>query len=536
MQEENLENQENLSKSDLTSAENKVVETTNVEKDIESSNTKQSAEKSVEDRKLDVATEEKTDESELVNTDDSKSDQENDSKSQNDVEKENDDSEHPEEEHFEDEVDQLEQIDISSLGKEELIAFAESLIENPKVNVIKSHLNEAKEKFESILLEERKVALEKWIEGGGIEEDFKPVKDPDKSKFLNAYKKVNKLKHDIINKRTKEKDDNLKLKKELLEKMKDIIQNENDIPKAFSEFHSIQDKWREVGPVPNAEVKDLWMTYKLYVDKFYDLIKINRELQRLDQNKNLEIKANFCEQLEDLLTEKDMHSVLMRSRSVQNRWKTIGPVPRDKNAEIWTRFRNAIKRINERKEKHEDELKDRYAKNLEKKIKLCEQAEAYSTFESDNHNLWQSKIKEVVDLQSKWNKAGPVEKEHNEPIWHRFRNACAEFFKKKNEFYQSRKHDQKEAIQLKTELCIQAEALQSSEDWRQTSTEFKKLQDKWKESGRIPDKVSRELWNRFKKAGDVFFKRKSEHYAGFEKQQEENLKLKNELLEKIEKL
>ncbi|MBT8196268.1 MAG: DUF349 domain-containing protein [Bacteroidia bacterium] len=442
---------------------------------------------------------------------------------------------HHEEEHFEDEVELVEQIDVASMGKAELIIFVDGLIENPKLNIIKSHLNEAKDKFDAIVLEEKKAALAKWIEGGGVEDDFKPEKNPDNSKFFSGYKKVNKLRRDILHARSKEKDDNLKLKKDLLARMKDIIQNENDIPKAFNEFHNIQDKWREVGPVPGSEVKDLWMTYKLYVDKFYDLIKINRELQKLDQNKNLEIKANFCEQMEDLLAEKDFHRVMMRSRSLQNRWRSVGPVPRAKNDEIWTRFKTAIERLNERQEKHKEELKERYAKNLIKKTELCEKAEAYKSFESAKHSDWQSKIKEVVDLQNKWNKAGPVEKEHNEDIWKRFRSACSEFFKKKNEFYQSRKQDLKANIQLKTELCIQAEALQESDDWRETSTEFKKLQDKWKESGRIPDRQSKDLWARFKKAGDVFFTRKSEHYAGFEKEQEANLKLKNELIDKIDK-
>ena len=317
MQEENIENQENHSKSTRTSAIKEVKESADVEKDIDLGTTNEaSADVGLEETKIDVP-EANVEESIASEKTESETTPKIESASQNEIGQEEADTDHPGEEHFEDEINLIEHIDISSLGKEELIAFAESLIGNPKVNIIKSHLNEAKEKFESILLEERKVLLEKWIEGGGIEEDFKPAKDPDKNKFLNAYKKVNKLKHDIINKRTKEKDDNLKFKKELLDRMKNIIQNENDIPKAFSEFHSLQDKWRDVGPVPNAEVKDLWLTYKLYVDKFYDLIKINKELQKLDQNKNLEIKANFCEQLEDLLAEKDMHRALMRSRSVK---------------------------------------------------------------------------------------------------------------------------------------------------------------------------------------------------------------------------
>jgi hypothetical protein len=316
--------------------------------------------------------------------------------------------------------------------------------------------------------------------------------------------------------------------------MKNILQQEEDMSKAFNEFHDLQAKWRSVGPVPPQNVNDLWMTYKLYSDRFYEFIKINRELQDLEMKKNLEMKMHLCERAEEMLLEPSLNKALQEIQSLQHKWREIGAVPREKRTEVWVRFKATVDKIFENKRTYLDSQREVFEGNLAGKTALCEKAEALVNGVYEKHPQWQEGLKQLLELQAEWRKIGPAGKDHNESIWQRFKGICDQFFKNKDAFYKKKKQEYASNLQLKTELSIQAEALKESEDWKSTSNELVRLQQEWKKIGPAGEK-NEKIWQRFKAACDAFFARKNEHFKDQDKVQDENLKLKNELIETVEK-
>jgi len=222
------------------------------------------------------------------------------------------------------------------------------------------------------------------------------------------------------------------------------------------------------------------MSYKFLIDKFYDYIKINRELQDLDQRRNLEMKLRLCEQAEELMLDSSISNAFKKLNTLQDKWRETGPVPRDKKDEIWDRFKAACDKVFERRREYEQQFEEKRKVNLDAKTALCEQVEALKSDADSKHKEWQDITAKLLELQAAWRKIGHAGKQHNDAIWTRFRSACDNLFKSKNDFYSRRKHEYAANLQLKTELCIQAEALQENTDWKSTSEELKRLQDEWK--------------------------------------------------------
>ncbi len=433
-------------------------------------------------------------------------------------------------------IEELEPIEnFSAYSKSELTERMEALCMETDLNSIKNKVNQAREAFNQIVVQEKATALSKYLEEGNNAEEFEHFPDAMEERFRKAYSKYSKLKADFILGQEKLREENLKTKLDILAKMKNLIQNEENMGKAFNEFHELQARWRNTGAVPQQNVSDLWMNYKLYIDRFYDFIKINRELQVLDQKKNLEMKLHLCELAEGLILETKINKAINEAQVLQNKWKEIGFISREQGNELWSRFRTALDKVYENKKQYLDEMQAKHTANYEEKAKLCEQAEAIASGVYEQHSQWQDGMKNIIELQTVWRKIGPADKARNEEIWKRFRAATDGFFKLNDEFYKKRKQEYAANLQGKTEICIQAEGLKENSDWKATTDELIRLQQEWKKFGHVgSNEKNNKIWMRFKAACDVFFERKKANFASKDEEYEQNYTKKTDLIARVE--
>ncbi len=286
--------------------------------------------------------------------------------------------------------------------------------------------------------------------------------------------------------------------------------------------------------VPQNEVKNLWETYHHHVEKFYDYVNINRELRDLDLKKNLETKIEICEKAEELLLETNIKKAFNELQVLHDQFREVGPVPKESKDDIWNRFKEATTKINKRHQEYFLSLKEEQKNNLQAKTLICEKLEEINTNSYVNHKDWKAVTDEVLGLQQMWKTIGFAPKKYNNTIYERFRVACDEFFNRKKDFNGGVKEEENNNLQLKTELCIQAEALKDSTDWKNTTRELINLQKEWKKIGPVPRKKSDVTWKRFRSACDEFFNNKEEHFKTLGSKQEENLKQKEILLTELE--
>lgn len=437
------------------------------------------------------------------------------------------------EEHVEEQLPEPAE-DFSTLSKEELVKLMETLSSTEDINAVKQRVYGIKDAVEHIQNTEREYALSTFIEEGGNKEDFKYAWDSLDDRFQSSIKKFNKRKAEQFEQQEKSRDGNLKTKQGILNELKVLIQNEENMQRAFEVFHDLQALWRNTGAVPSGKVNDLWMTYKLYTDKFYELIKINRELQDLDQRKNMEAKMELCEKAEELIMEPSLNKALSHLHELQNRWRETGPVNREKKNEIWERFKAASNKIYQRREEFFQELKVKQSANLIAKNEMIVKLEELLKEEPAKASDWMDRSKQVIEIQNEWKKTGYADKKSNDEIWSRFKGMCDDFFKRKNDFFVTLKKEFAANLQKKSELCIQAEAMQESNDWRKTTDELKRLQQEWKQTGFVGEKQGQKIWERFRAACDKFFERKAAHYNSLGTEQQENLVKKIALAEEAE--
>ncbi|MFN5345772.1 MAG: DUF349 domain-containing protein [Bacteroidota bacterium] len=448
---------------------------------------------------------------------------------------------HEEEEHLNQlPVEEIEEVeaevepdeDFSQLSKQELLEKMEIYSKHDKVNAVKNRVNAARDVFQGIVQQEKSVALAKFLEEGGVKEEF-DYQDQIEIKFFDAYKHYQKRRSEFVLGQEKIRQGNLKLKNEILSQMKNILQKEEDMSKAFNEFHELQAKWRGIGPVPPQNANDLWMTYKLYSDRFFEFIRLNRELQDLEMKKNLEMKIQLCERAEELMLEPSLNKAIQESQALQNKWREIGGVPREKRTEIWVRFKEAIDKIFENKRQYTEAQQKQFEGNLVAKTALLERAASIVNENYDKHTQWQEALQRLLELQTEWRKIGPTPKESNETIWNNFKTTCDQFFKNKDNYYKNKKQEFANNLQQKTELCVLAEALKDSTDWKATTQELIRLQQEWKKIGPAGDK-NEKVWQRFKAVSDEYFARKTAHFAAQDEQQGENMKKKMDLIAEVE--
>jgi hypothetical protein len=379
--------------------------------------------------------------------------------------------------------------------------------------------------------EESKV---KFLADGGKEEEFVPEEDPYNSDVKELLKKYKQQRFEHVKKLDAEKEVNLHKKYEIIEEIKNLLNKEESINRTFQDFRELQKKWYEIGQVPQAKMKDLWDTYHFHVENFYDYIKINKELRDLDLKKNLEVKIEICEKTEELLMETSVIKAFNALQKYHEEWRETGPVPTDKKDEIWERFKAATTKINQKHQDYFEKRKLEQKKNLDAKTALCEKAEEISLAAFDSHREWDEKSRELVELQKVWKTIGFAPKKENNKIYDRFRAACDKFFINKREYYSKNKDIQQINLQMKIDLCLEAETLKESLDWKKATQQFIDIQKRWKEVGAIPRKNSDAIWKRFRAACDYFFEKKAAHFNDIDGEQFENLRLKEKLIEEVE--
>ena len=424
-------------------------------------------------------------------------------------------------------------VDYSTYSEEELINELKNLVEAEDLTAIANKVESIKINFYKKLKAKQSEQKANFIENGGFEEEFKPEVDPFEQELKALFQQYKQKRAELNKDIEADKEANLKKKLEIIEEIKTLVNRKESINKTFLEFKELQQKWREIGVVPQANMKDLWENYHHHVENFYDYIKINKELRDLDLKKNLEEKINLCEKAEALILEPSVLKSFNNLQKYHDLWREIGPVPRDKKEELWERFKAATTQINKKHQDFFENRKSSQKKNLDAKTALCEKVEEILASNIDSHKDWEEKSKELVELQKYWRTIGFAPKKENTTVYERFRKACDSFFDQKREFYTKNKEEQTNNLQLKIDLCVQAEALKESTDWKKTTEEFINIQKKWKEIGPVPRKQSDIIWKRFRAACDAFFKQKSEFFSSKDSEQAENLKQKNELIDAV---
>lgn len=351
--------------------------------------------------------------------------------------------------------------------------------------------------------------------------------------FKEIFAKYKSLRSVHIQQVEKKKDENLEVKKQIIEELRALVETQEDIVTTFPKFRSLQTRWREAGPVPQAKVKDVYDSYQHYVEMFYDYVKINNELRDLDFKKNLEAKVALCEKAEKLVEEENVINAFATLQKLHEEWKEFGPVEKEHREAIWERFKVATSQVNKKHQAYFEKIKADQKVNLAAKTVLCEKAEEIAAREVAESNTWNEYSKELEGLQKEWKSIGFASKKDNQKIYDRFRAACDQFYNRKREYYSQFKDQMTRNMEQKIALCEQAEAMKESTDWKKTTEDLINLQKQWKEIGPVSRKKSDQIWNRFRSACDYFFDNKEKNYGGVDPQYVENLNKKLAIIEEI---
>lgn len=442
-------------------------------------------------------------------------------------------------------VEPEEIVDYSGKGLKELIDIFQSLIEGGDMQKLYKHAEQIKAAFYKTLKKE-KIAMGFYAPTESASEVTPEDEVPTEEQVVsvNPFAELERGFKELFNKyraervafqqeQDKKKEENLKLRWEIIEELKALLENQEDTNKTFPEFRNIQQKWRTIGPVPQKDVKNVYETYQHNVEMFYDLLKINRELRDLDFKRNLEAKEDLCRQAEELLNEENVVSSFRTLQKLHEEWKEYGPVDKEHRDSIWERFKEATAAINKKHQSFFESQKGNQKENLEAKTALCAKVEAIAATEVKDSNTWNALSKEIENLQKEWKTIGFASKKENQKIYDRFRAACDAFYSKKREFYSEFKDQMQDNMEKKIALCQEAEALKDSEDWKKTSELLVELQKKWKEIGPVSRKKSEQIWKRFRAACDEFFDKRDKHFGDQDSQFDDNLKKKRSIIDQI---
>ena len=419
--------------------------------------------------------------------------------------------------------------------KEEVIERL-SEIDNDACNADKQEIDLLKQTFYKLHKAEQEVARKAFEEQGGKPEEFVPAADPLENKFKEIMSSIKEKRSEMAAEAEREKEDNLAKKLQILDKMKDLIENSDDTGKIYNEFKELQQQWNDIKQVPIGKVNELWKSYQLYTEKFYDMVKLNNEFREYDFKKNLEQKTKLCEAAEKLAAEDDVVSAFHQLQNLHQEFRNIGPVAKELRESIWARFKAASTAINRRHQQHFEELKEKEQNNLDQKTVICEIAEAmeYDTFKTFAD--WEDKTKEILALQAKWKTIGYAPQKMNVKIFERFRAACDEFFKRKAAFYKDIKNSMAENLEKKKALCEKAEALKDSTDWKATADILTKLQKEWKTIGPVSKKHSDAVWKRFIGACDYFFAQKNKANSSQRSVESDNMAKKENIISQLHEI
>lgn len=421
---------------------------------------------------------------------------------------------------------------VLKLTKEEILAKLKEVVADVE-NVAKPEIDGLKQSFYKLHNAEQDAARKLFIENGGAAENFVPQTDCVEEEFKNIMSVIKEKRSALTAELEKQKEMNLQVKLSIIEELKELVESPDDANKSYTEFKKLQQQWNEVKLVPQAKVNELWKNYQLYVEKFYDLLKLNNEFREYDFKKNLEIKTHLCEAAEKLADEADVVSAFHQLQKLHQEFRDTGPVAKELRDEIWARFKAASTTVNRRHQQHFEALKEVEQHNLDQKTVICEIIEAIDYKELTSFASWESKTQEVIALQNKWKTIGFAPQKMNVKIFERFRKACDEFFRRKGEFFKSLKEGMNENLEKKRALCEKAEALKDSTDWKATADELTKLQKEWKTIGPVAKKYSDAVWKRFISACDYFFEQKNKATSSQRSVEQENLEKKKAIIEKL---
>ncbi len=415
--------------------------------------------------------------------------------------------------------------------KQEILQRLEEIANEPG-QIEKQELDTLKQAFYKIRKNEIEKEKEAFIEDKGNEEGFQPTPDSDEAEFKRLMNVIKEEKSKLNAELEKTKEENLKKKTEIINRIKELIEAE-DVNKAYNEFKQLREEWNSIKLVPATKSNELWKNYHHYVEQFYDLLKINHELRSYDFKKNLEAKIALCEAAEKLTTEEDIVPAFHKLQTLHQEYREKGPVAPEMRDEIWNRFKAASTIINKKYQQHFEAIKENEQKALDEKTVICEIVESINAEEIKTYAKWDEKTAEVIALQAKWKTIGFAPQKMNQKIYDRFRQACNLFFNKKGEFYKNMKEEMAKNLAKKLELCSKAEELKESTEWKATSEALTALQKEWKEIGPVPKKHSNAVWKRFIEACDYFFEKRNEATKSQRNDERENLKIKRDIIEQI---
>ncbi len=417
--------------------------------------------------------------------------------------------------------------------KDEIIAKLSEIVESAE-DATRTEIDSLKQAFYKIRRGEVEELKNAFIKEGGEEKDFEAPEDELEGKLKELLAKHKEKRAAALAEEERQKAANYALKLQLIDRLKDLTESQDDFNKLYNEFKEIQQRWKEIKAVPQEVATELWRNYQNYSEKFYDIIKINNQFRDYDFKKNLELKTALCEAVEKLEEEPDVVSAFHQLQKLHQQWREIGPVAREFREEIWGRFKAASTIINKRHQQHFEELKGKEQDNLDAKTAICEEIEKIDYEKLLTFKDWEEKNKEVIALQEKWKTIGFAPKKHNVKIFERFREACDTYFKKKSEFYKGIKEEMEKNLELKKALCEKVEALKDSTDWKETTETMIALQKEWKTIGPVARKHSDAVWKRFITACDYFFEQKNKNVSSQKTIEQENLVAKKEVIEKIQ--
>ena len=423
--------------------------------------------------------------------------------------------------------------DYNGKSKADLLAILADILANKPVQTIRRDVEAIKIAFYKTYRAEVERARRAFVEAGGKLEEFVPTPDDAEQRLKELFAEYRTKRNEFIAKLEEEKENNYKIKLQIIEELKELIDSNETLNQTFNTFRDLQQRWKETGPVPQAYVKDLWETYNLHVENFYNFIKINKELRDLDLKKNYETKLQLCEEAEELVLDPSPVNAFHKLQKLHEQWRETGPVANEYKEQLWERFREASTKINKRHQEYFNSIKEEQKHNLELKTELCVKTEELSVAPLSTRKEWNKASEQLIDIQKVWKTIGFAPKKDNTKIYERFRNACDKFFENKRNFYLQIKAEMENNLHLKNDICAAAEALQESEEWKKATDELIALQKRWKEIGPVSRRYSDAIWKRFRSACDKFFERKAAFFASLDQQYEDNLAKKKQLLEEL---
>lgn len=429
---------------------------------------------------------------------------------------------------IEENIEQVTQ-NYQTLDREDLLKEFQNLLNANNFDVLKQRARLIKDVFEAKSKEIYAKAFEKFLEEGGVKEDYKSELDKIDIDFRKLYGEYRERRQKYLEKQEQDKIDNLEKKKAVLEELRTLLQQEGSLKEIYDIFNQLQAKWKEIGAVPRSDANSLWESYHFLIEKFYDKVKINRELLEIGMKK----KIALCERVESLLLEPSINDSFRQLQECHQLWKEIGRVSADKSDEIWERFKKASDAVNKRCQEHYEKIREEQNNNLLAKKALCEKLEELLKTELLTVKDWTEATTKVNELFDLWKTIGPVPREENENIWNRFKKPIDKFYEDKKEAFVKMKELQDENYQKKVELCLQAEVIAERSDWKRATEDLLKLQEEWKNVGYVSKKQSDKLWVRFRQACDKFFERKAQDYQNRKDNESENIAKKEALIQAV---